>query len=207
MAVDEQVAGDVRAMESMIERQIANAARAAGIALDNRSVAERRRRAEADRHVSMRPMPDVMAELRTLLAVRDGVAVWAVLSREADRLRAAGDQRSRQQIRRGVSPASSPSSFACGTRTAGPATATVGSVISTTWSATPMADGPRRPTGRVSARRATTPRRPMAGRPGRDPDLDTWSRRSRRPVIATPAPHPSGPCRSEGSPTRSTRGR
>ena len=98
MTVDEQVAGDLDAIEAMSERQIANATRAAGIGLDNAAVAERRRRAEADRHVSLRPMPDVMAELRTMLSVKDGVAVWAVLSREADRAQAAGDPRSRQQI-------------------------------------------------------------------------------------------------------------
>jgi len=98
MAVDEQVAGDLDAVESMSERQIASAARAKGIALDSAAIAERRRRAEWDRHVSLRPMPDVMAELRAMLPVKDGVAVWAVLSREADRARSAGDPRSRQQI-------------------------------------------------------------------------------------------------------------
>ena len=39
-----------------------------------------------------------MSQLSTLLPVKDGVAVWAVLGREADRARAAGDQRSRGQI-------------------------------------------------------------------------------------------------------------
>ena len=66
--------------------------------LDPVSFVERRRRAEADRRVSLRPAPDVMSQLSTLLPVKDGVAVWAVLSREADRRRAAGDQRSRGQI-------------------------------------------------------------------------------------------------------------
>jgi hypothetical protein len=39
-----------------------------------------------------------MSHLSTLLPVKDGVAVWAVLSREADRARATGDERSRGQI-------------------------------------------------------------------------------------------------------------
>ena len=39
-----------------------------------------------------------MSQLSALLPVKDGVAVWAVLSREADRARAAGDERSRGQI-------------------------------------------------------------------------------------------------------------
>ena len=51
-----------------------------------------------DRRVSLRPAPDVMSQLSALLPVKDGVAVWAVLGREADRARAAGDQRSRGQI-------------------------------------------------------------------------------------------------------------
>ena len=66
--------------------------------LDPVSFVERRRRAEADRRVSLRPAPDVMSQLSALLPVKDGVAVWAVLSREADRARAAGDERSRGQI-------------------------------------------------------------------------------------------------------------
>ena len=48
--------------------------------------------------LTLRPAPDVMAQLTALLPVRDGVAVWAVLSREADAARAAGDDRSRGQI-------------------------------------------------------------------------------------------------------------
>ncbi len=46
----------------------------------------------------LRPAPDVMSHLSTLLPVKDGVAVWAELSREADRAKAAGDQRTRGQI-------------------------------------------------------------------------------------------------------------
>jgi hypothetical protein len=40
----------------------------------------------------------VVSQLSALLPVKDGVAVWAVLSREADRLTALGDRRSRGQI-------------------------------------------------------------------------------------------------------------
>jgi hypothetical protein len=39
-----------------------------------------------------------MSQLSALLPVKDGVAVYAVLAREADRARAAGDERSRGQI-------------------------------------------------------------------------------------------------------------
>ena len=67
-------------------------------ALDPESFVERRRRAEADRHTSLRPAPDTMAVLSALLSVKSGVAVHAALSAEADRAKAAGDPRSRGQI-------------------------------------------------------------------------------------------------------------
>ena len=96
--VDRRVAGDPEVVEGMGDGEIVAAAREAAYELDPVSFVERRRRAEADRHVSLRPAPDVMSQLSTLLPVKGGVAVWAVLSREADRLRAAGDERSRGQI-------------------------------------------------------------------------------------------------------------
>jgi hypothetical protein len=55
--------------------------------LDPASVAERRRRAEADRHTSLRPAPDTMTWLSALLSVKHGVAVHATLDREARRAR------------------------------------------------------------------------------------------------------------------------
>ncbi|MDX6374996.1 MAG: hypothetical protein QOD98_3984 [Nocardioidaceae bacterium] len=96
--VDRRVAGDLDALEAMGDRDLIGAARELAYELDPVSFVERRRRAEADRRVSLRPAPDVMSQLSTLLPVKDGVAVWAVLSREADSRRAAGDERSRGQI-------------------------------------------------------------------------------------------------------------
>jgi hypothetical protein len=96
--VDARVAGDPEVLESLSDREVAGRCRAAAYELDPVSFVERRRRAEADRRVTLRPAPDVMAQLTTLLPVKDGVAVWAVLSREADAARAAGDGRSRGQI-------------------------------------------------------------------------------------------------------------
>ena len=52
---------------------------------DPAAVAERRRRAEADRHTSLRPAPDTMTWLGALLPVKDGVAVHKALLDEADR--------------------------------------------------------------------------------------------------------------------------
>jgi hypothetical protein len=96
--VDRRVAGDADALEGMGDRELIGRARELAYELDPVSFVDRRRRAEADRRVSLRPAPDVMSQLSTLLPVKDGVAVWAVLSREADTARAAGDERSRGQI-------------------------------------------------------------------------------------------------------------
>src|SRR4051812_42155353 len=99
--VDQRLAGTPEAvdeLEGMGDRELLGRAREVAYELDPVSFVERRRRAEADRRVTLRPAPDVMAQLSTLLPVKDGVAVWAVLSREADRAQAAGDVRSRGQV-------------------------------------------------------------------------------------------------------------
>jgi hypothetical protein len=99
--VDRRLAGTpdaVDELEGMGDRELVGRARQVAYELDPVSFVERRRRAEADRRVTLRPAPDVMAQLSALLPVRAGVAVYAVLSREADRARAAGDQRSRGQV-------------------------------------------------------------------------------------------------------------
>ena len=98
MAVDAEVAGDAEALEAMSTRQAAVAASAAAYRRDPMSFVERRRKAEADRHTSLRPAPDVMSWFMALLSVKQGVAVHAALSVEADRKRAAGDPRSRGQV-------------------------------------------------------------------------------------------------------------
>jgi hypothetical protein len=96
--VDRRVAGDADVLESLSDGEIVSRCREVAYELDPVSFVERRRRAEADRRVTLRPAPDVMSQLTTLLPVSDGVAVWAVLSREAEALKAAGDERSRGQI-------------------------------------------------------------------------------------------------------------
>ncbi|WP_211222082.1 HNH endonuclease [Nocardioides halotolerans] len=96
--VDRRMAGDADVLEAMGDGELVSRAREAVYELDPVSFVERRRRAEADRHVGLRPAPDVMSQLSALLPAKDGVAVWAVLGREADQRRAAGDERSRGQI-------------------------------------------------------------------------------------------------------------
>ncbi len=97
-AVDAEVAGDPEALAELSPRQASPAAGAAAYRADPMSFVERRRKAEADRHTSVRPAPDVMAWFTALLGVKQAVAVHAALSVEADRRRAAGDPRSRGQL-------------------------------------------------------------------------------------------------------------
>jgi Domain of unknown function (DUF222) len=92
--VDEAVAGDLDKLEGMGDRETAAFVTDMAERLDAASVVERRRRAEADRHTSLRPAPDVMTWFGALLPVRHGVAVHKALLDEAHRKRAAGDKRS-----------------------------------------------------------------------------------------------------------------
>ena len=73
-------------------------ARAIAYRLDPAAFMARVRGAVADRRVTCRPAPDTMARLSGLLPAALGVAAYATLRREADTLKAAGDQRSRDQL-------------------------------------------------------------------------------------------------------------
>jgi hypothetical protein len=92
--VDEQLCSDPRSLDAIGDRSLVGAA----MALDPRAVVERARRAVSERSVSCRPAPDTMVYLTGLLPVAQGVAVYAALSKEADRLRAGGDRRGRGQV-------------------------------------------------------------------------------------------------------------
>ncbi|GAA2144285.1 hypothetical protein GCM10009844_17650 [Nocardioides koreensis] len=96
--VDHAVAGDPDALEGYSDRVVEAEVRKLAARLDARSVAKRRRRAESERRVTVRPAPDVMTYVTALLPVAQGVAVYAALKAEADRLVASGDPRSRGQI-------------------------------------------------------------------------------------------------------------
>jgi hypothetical protein len=97
-AVDAEVAGDPDELEQRGVQEVVGLCQAAAARLDPASVVERRRRAEADRHVTLRPAPDTMTRLSALLPVKDGVAVLAVLRAAVDAARAAGDPRGRGQV-------------------------------------------------------------------------------------------------------------
>lgn len=98
MTVDELIAGDPAKIEAMGERELVGAMHDLSNRLEPAAVTERRRRAEADRHTTLRPAPDTMAYFSALMPVKDGVAVHKALLDEADRAKAAGDPRSRGAI-------------------------------------------------------------------------------------------------------------
>jgi len=86
------------ALAGLGDREVEAAARAVAYRLDPRAFVDRAKGAGKDRTVSLRPAPDTMARLTGFLPVAQGVAAHTALAREADRLRAAGDGRSRGQI-------------------------------------------------------------------------------------------------------------
>jgi hypothetical protein len=98
MMVDERLAGDPARIEAMGHRELVGGILDLSCRLDPAAVTERRRRAEADRHTTLRPAPDTMTYLSALLPVKDGVAVHKALLDEADRRKSSGDPRSRGAI-------------------------------------------------------------------------------------------------------------
>lgn len=82
----------------MSPRRVENAARKLAAELDVEAVARRAARAERERRVTVRPAPDTMSYVTGLLPVTQGVAVFASLRAGAEASRAAGDQRSVNQL-------------------------------------------------------------------------------------------------------------
>lgn len=98
LEVDRLVAADVDSLERMGDRQVASLCAKEAARLDAASVVKRRRKAESERCVTLRPAPDTMTYLTALLPVKDGVAAMAALARTADSARAAGDERGKGQV-------------------------------------------------------------------------------------------------------------
>ena len=96
--VDRRLCADPATTEGWGDRRLVAETQKIAYRCDPEAAVRRARRAEADRHVSLRPAPDTMTYLTALLPVADGVAAWAALGREADRCRAAGDPRGRGQV-------------------------------------------------------------------------------------------------------------
>jgi hypothetical protein len=79
-------------------RRVESAARALACELDSEAAVRRAAKARADRRITIRPAPDTMTYLTTLLPVEQGVACWANLSASAKTAKAAGDERTESQI-------------------------------------------------------------------------------------------------------------
>lgn len=85
-------------LATMSAREIAAEAHQLAYRLDPHSVMDRIGKAEADRNVTIRPAPDCMTRVSALLPVAQGVATYAALTQAAATARAAGDERSRNQV-------------------------------------------------------------------------------------------------------------
>ncbi len=96
--VDELVAGNPGELEQLGDRQLIARIKSLSYGLDPHAVVKRAAHAVSERFVSCRPAPDTMTWVTALLPVAQGVGVYAALTREADRLRATGDPRSKGQI-------------------------------------------------------------------------------------------------------------
>lgn len=96
--IDRRVAGNAHELERKGDREVGDAVRRLAYELDAQSWVTRRRIAESERRVSLRPAPDVMSRLSAELPVAQGVAVIKTLQEHADSLRSGGDPRTRSQL-------------------------------------------------------------------------------------------------------------
>ncbi|WP_331499527.1 DUF222 domain-containing protein [Nocardioides sp.] len=96
--VDRRLAGDLDRVETMGVRELEGRATSLAAELDAAACVLRRRVAESERRVTLRPAPDTMTRLSAELPVAMGVAVFRSLLDAADAARAQGDPRSRNQV-------------------------------------------------------------------------------------------------------------
>jgi hypothetical protein len=94
--VDRQLLAD--RIETLGVRSIALRTRARAYAADPYGFVQRGRVERSQRRMGLRPAPDTMAILSAYLPVEQGVACYAMLSRQTDRLRARGDGRTKGQL-------------------------------------------------------------------------------------------------------------
>lgn len=98
-AVDEELAGHPRRLEGLGDRGVQDAARAAVDAIDDSAAVARVRRAEQGRRVTIRRLPDSMAQLTAILPVAQAAAVGGALRAAGAVARAAaGDDRTIGQV-------------------------------------------------------------------------------------------------------------
>ncbi|MCH6468537.1 HNH endonuclease [Sinomonas terrae] len=97
-AVDEALAGHPRRLEGLGDRGVQDAVRAAVDAVDDRAAAARARRAGQGRRVTLRRLPDAMAQLTAILPAAQAAAVAGALRAAGAGARAAGDSRTAGQV-------------------------------------------------------------------------------------------------------------
>lgn len=90
MQVDSELA---RRLTGAGDRRIGDLARKIAHRLDPGAAMRRNQKAENDRRVTIRPAPDKMSNVTSLLPVAQGVAVYAFLRKHAESLRSQGDAR------------------------------------------------------------------------------------------------------------------
>ncbi|HET6151578.1 MAG TPA: DUF222 domain-containing protein, partial [Marmoricola sp.] len=81
--IDRMIAADPVALSGRSDRETGRLVLSEAARLDAASIARRRRLAESERRVTIRPAPDTMVYLTALLPVAQGVAVYAALTRAA----------------------------------------------------------------------------------------------------------------------------
>jgi hypothetical protein len=94
-AIDDRIADR---LPSWGDAQTVREVRRLAYAADPGAAVSRHARAVAERRVGIRPAPETMCYLTALVPAVQGVATYAALVAEADRARAAGDERGRAQV-------------------------------------------------------------------------------------------------------------
>ncbi|WP_415855730.1 DUF222 domain-containing protein [Sinomonas sp. G460-2] len=95
---DEDLCGDPRRLEGLGDRGVQDAVRACVDAIDGGAALARVRHAESQRRVTLRRLPDSMAQLTAILPVAQAAAVEGALRQASGAARAVGDDRTSGQI-------------------------------------------------------------------------------------------------------------
>ena len=97
-AVDQELCGDPRRLEGLGDRSVQDAVRSCVDAIDDAAALARIRKAESERRVTIRRLPDSMAKLTAILPIAQAAAVGGALKRATAEARAAGDHRTAGQV-------------------------------------------------------------------------------------------------------------
>ena len=97
-AVDAELCGDPRRLEGLGDRAVQDAVRSCVDAIDDAAHVARVRLAESTRRVTVRRLPDSMAQLTAILPVAQAAAVEGALRQAARSARASGDGRTAGQV-------------------------------------------------------------------------------------------------------------